>query len=111
VAGVEKQFESRGLEFAIWGHLSDGNLHPNVLPADAAQVRAGEEALLALGELAASLGGCPLSEHGVGRSRMKQELMRRFLGNDAVLEMRAVKAALDPTGRFSPGTIFPAMGP
>jgi D-lactate dehydrogenase (cytochrome) len=111
VAGVEKQFESRGLEFAIWGHLSDGNLHPNVLPADAAQVQAGEEALLALGELAASLGGCPLSEHGVGRSRLKQELMRRFLGKEAVLEMKAVKAALDPTGRFSPGTIFPAIEP
>ena len=25
-------FERRGLDYGIWGHLSDGNLHPNVVP-------------------------------------------------------------------------------
>ena len=25
-------FESRGLDYAIWGHVSDGNVHPNVIP-------------------------------------------------------------------------------
>ena len=28
----ERGFRGRGLEFAVWGHLSDGNLHPNALP-------------------------------------------------------------------------------
>jgi D-lactate dehydrogenase (cytochrome) len=107
VQAIEEEFGSRGLEFAIWGHLSDGNLHPNALPGDAGQVRLGEEALLALGDAAAAMGGCPLSEHGVGRSGLKQEMMRRFLGDRAVREMQAIKNALDPVWRFSPGTLFP----
>ena len=104
---IEEEFGRRGLNFAIWGHLSDGNLHPNVLPGDAGQVRLGEEALLALGDAAAAMGGCPLSEHGVGRSALKQEMMRRFLGDQAVREMQAIKNGLDPVWRFSPGTLFP----
>jgi D-lactate dehydrogenase (cytochrome) len=57
---------------------------------------------------AASRGGCPLSEHGVGRSPLKQEMLRRFLGDDAIGSMRAVKRALDPPGRLAPGVLFPA---
>ncbi len=106
IQAIEDEFGSRGLPYAIWGHLSDGNLHPNVIPADIGQVRSGEEALLALGDAAAALGGCPLSEHGVGRSGLKQEMLRRFLGDDAILEMQRVKNGLDPTWRFAPGTLF-----
>jgi D-lactate dehydrogenase (cytochrome) len=101
-------FESRGLAHAIWGHLSDGNLHPNVLPRSAEEVDRGTEAMLEFAEEAAARGGCPLSEHGVGRSPIKQEMLRRFLGDDAIALMRAVKEALDPAGRLAPGVIFPA---
>ena len=107
IQAIEDEFGGRSLRFAIWGHLSDGNLHPNVLPADAGQVRLGEEALLALARTAAEMGGCPLSEHGVGRSALKQEMMRRFLGDGAIREMQAVKNGLDPAWRFAPGTLFP----
>jgi D-lactate dehydrogenase (cytochrome) len=101
------EFRRRGLEFAIWGHLSDGNLHPNVLPSDAEETRSGERAQLLFGDRVAEMGGSPLSEHGVGRSPLKQELLRRFLGDEALRQMRAVKAALDPSGRFAPGVLFP----
>lgn len=100
--------ERRGLDFAIWGHLSDGNLHPNALPRDAAEASAAVAAQLEIGEIAMRLGGCPLSEHGVGRSELKQELLRRFLGEEAIGQMRAIKRALDPTGRWSPGVLFSA---
>jgi D-lactate dehydrogenase (cytochrome) len=101
-------FERRGLQFAIWGHLSDGNLHPNALPRNADEVRAGFEALIEFADEAARRGGCPLSEHGVGRNPIKQEILRRFLGNEAIATMRRIKAALDPQGRFAPGVLFPA---
>ena len=29
---LSRVFERRGLDYAIWGHVSDGNLHPNVVP-------------------------------------------------------------------------------
>ena len=104
-------FTSRGLRYAIWGHLSDGNLHPNALPRDAEETRRGHEALLEFADEAARVGGCPLSEHGVGRSPVKQEMLRRFLGDAAIASMRAVKRGLDPEGRFAPGVLFPLEPP
>jgi D-lactate dehydrogenase (cytochrome) len=101
-------FESRGLPYAIWGHISDGNLHPNVLPRSAEDVAQGYEAMLEFADEAASRGGCPLSEHGVGRSPLKQEILRRFLGDGAIAGMRAIKSALDPPGRLAPGLLFPS---
>jgi D-lactate dehydrogenase (cytochrome) len=100
-------FESRGLDYAIWGHLSDGNLHPNAVIHDAAELKAGHEALIEFAREAASRGGCPLSEHGVGRHPVKQEILLQFLGADAVAQMRRIKRTLDPDGLFAPGVIFP----
>jgi len=108
IEAYERGFSRRGLEYAIWGHLSDGNLHPNALPRNAAETRAGFEALLEFADEAVRRGGAPLSEHGVGRSPIKQELLRRFLGDAAIATMRRIKQALDPSGRFAPGVLFPA---
>lgn len=101
-----KGFESRGLDFAIWGHLSDGNVHPNVIPRAFDDVPRGQEAILQFGREAARLGGCPLAEHGVGRSPVKQELLRQLYGEAGIEEMRAVKRALDPGSKLAPGVIF-----
>ncbi len=100
-------FETRGLSYAIWGHLSDGNLHPNALVRDERDVAAAIEALDEFAEAALRLGGAPLSEHGVGRDPLKQRLLLRFLGAAALDEMRAIKRALDPRSRFAPGVLFP----
>ncbi len=89
-------YERRGLPYAIWGHVSDGNVHPNVIPRTVADVRAGQEAILEFGREAIARGGSPLSEHGVGRSAVKQALLRQLYGERGLEEMRAVKAALDP---------------
>ena len=99
-------FGSRGLDFAVWGHISDGNVHPNVIPRTIEDVRAGKEAILEFGREVARFGGCPLSEHGVGRSAVKQTLLRQLYGDRGIEEMRAVKAALDPAWKLSPGVLF-----
>lgn len=100
-------FESRGLDYAIWGHVSDGNLHPNAIPRSGAETEAGREALLEFARDAAARGGAPLAEHGVGRSPLKQRMLREFLGEPALAEMRAIKDALDPENRFAPGVLLP----
>ena len=101
-------FASRDLDFAVWGHISDGNVHPNVLPRSYADVERGKEAILVFGREVARLGGCPLAEHGVGRHPVKQALLRGLYGERGIDEMRAVKAALDPSGKLAPGVIFPS---
>jgi D-lactate dehydrogenase (cytochrome) len=107
VAVYQEGFRRRGLDHALWGHVSDGNIHANVIPRSQEDVARGEEAILEFGAAIVALGGCPLSEHGVGRNPVKQELLRRLYGSSGVEDMRRVKAALDPLWKLSPGVIFP----
>jgi D-lactate dehydrogenase (cytochrome) len=102
----EREFGRRGLDAAIWGHISDGNLHPNVIPRTFADVESGREAILAFGREAIRLGGSPLAEHGVGRSRTKKRLLVELYGEAGVEDMRRVKRALDPEWKLAPGVLF-----
>lgn len=99
-------YESRGLDCAIWGHISDGNLHPNVLPRSYDDVVAGKGAILEFGRDAVRLGGCPLAEHGVGRNPVKQQLLENLYGAAGIDEMRAIRYALDPAGVLAPSVLF-----
>jgi D-lactate dehydrogenase (cytochrome) len=99
-------FDERTLDYAIWGHISDGNVHPNVIPRSLDDVVRGKEAILEFGREVARLGGCPLAEHGVGRNGVKQALLRQLYGETGIEEMRAVKRALDPHWKLAPGVIF-----
>ncbi len=99
-------FSARGLDYAIWGHISDGNVHPNVIPRSYDDVVKGKEAILEFGREVARLGGSPLAEHGVGRSPVKQALLRQLYGDAGIEQMRDVKRALDPTWKLAPGVIF-----
>lgn len=107
LAAYEAHFGRRGLDVAIWGHVSDGNLHPNVLPRSFADVEAGRSAILDLGREVIRLGGSPLAEHGVGRNRVKQQLLAELYGQKGIDQMRAVKRALDPEWKLAPGVLFP----
>lgn len=101
-------FERRHLDHAIWGHVSDGNVHPNVIPRTLQDVTSGKEAILELGREVARLGGCPLAEHGTGRNPVKQTLLHQLYGDAGIEAMRRTRRALDPEGRLAPGVLFPA---
>jgi D-lactate dehydrogenase (cytochrome) len=107
LACYEREFERRHLDVAVWGHVSDGNLHPNVLARSFADVESGRAAMLEVGREAIRLGGSPLAEHGVGRNRVKQQLLEALYGRAGIDEMRAVKRALDPGWKLAPGVLFP----
>jgi D-lactate dehydrogenase (cytochrome) len=109
MAIYRRGFEARGLQFAIWGHISDGNVHPNVLPASYEDVLQGRDAILEFGREVARLGGCPLAEHGVGRNATKQALLQQLYGEAGIADMRAIKRALDPEWKLAPGVIWPPL--
>jgi D-lactate dehydrogenase (cytochrome) len=100
-------FERYGLDYAIWGHISDGNMHPNVVPQSMEDVQRGRAALLEIARGVIALRGAPLAEHGVGRSALKQQMLRDLYGDAGIEQMRAVKRALDPEWKFAPGVLFP----
>jgi D-lactate dehydrogenase (cytochrome) len=102
----DAEFGSRGLDLAVWGHISDGNVHPNVIPRSYADVEAGKAAILAMGRRVVAMGGSPLAEHGVGRNPVKQALLAALYGPEGIAEMRRVKRALDPEWKLAPGVLF-----
>jgi len=106
-----KILDSHNLDHATWGHISDGNVHPNALPLDGEQMDHAKRALVEIGMEAIEMGGSPMSEHGVGRSPIKQQLLRRLYGNDGIAAMRRVKEALDPSYRLASDVLFPEHEP
>jgi D-lactate dehydrogenase (cytochrome) len=106
LAFCDAGFRRRGLDSAVWGHISDGNLHPNVIPRSMADVDSGRAAILELGREAIRLGGSPLAEHGVGRNAVKQKLLEELYGRAGVDDMRRVKRAIDPEWKLAPGVVF-----
>jgi D-lactate dehydrogenase (cytochrome) len=108
IALYRQAFESRGLDYAIWGHASDGNLHPNLIPRTYDEMLRGREAIFEIARGVIGMDGAPLAEHGVGRSAVKQRLLRELYGEDGIEQMRAVKRALDPHWKLAPGVLFSA---
>jgi D-lactate dehydrogenase (cytochrome) len=108
LAFFDAEFARRDLDAAVWGHISDGNLHPNVIPRSVADVESGKAAIAALGREAIRLGGSPLAEHGVGRNRVKQQFLLELYGPGGVDDMRRVKRAIDPGWKLAPGVLFGA---
>jgi D-lactate dehydrogenase (cytochrome) len=102
----DRELDRRGLDAAVWGHISDGNLHPNVIPRSMADVQSGKDAIAAFGREAIRLGGSPLAEHGVGRNPVKQRLLAALYGAGGVEDMRRVKRAIDPEWKLAPGVLF-----
>lgn len=104
-------FAERNVDLAVWGHISDGNVHPNVVPRSYRDIEEAKAIMLELGREVIAMGGSPLAEHGVGRSPMKQELLRMLYGDDGIESMRAVKRVLDPEWKLARGVLFAPSAP
>ena len=91
-----------------FGHLGDGNLHFNVFPPEGAAIadwrHHGGAVSRAIHDLVAEYQGSFSAEHGVGRAKVED--LERY-GDPAKLSaMRAIKAALDPSGIMNPGAVL-----
>jgi FAD/FMN-containing dehydrogenase len=99
---------SPGAELVVFGHLADGNVHVNVLPAQPVASGGPEEAALdeAVLGLVAECGGTVSAEHGIGVQ--KPAYLRLSRSPAEIAAMWAVKRALDPAGLLNPGVGLPA---
>jgi FAD/FMN-containing dehydrogenase len=90
---------SPGARAITFGHLGDGNLHLNVLPARPDDpVEALEDGLLGL---VAACEGTVSAEHGIGVHKVRHLSLTRSAAE--LRAMRAIKDALDPAGILNPG--------
>jgi glycolate oxidase len=98
------------LEIPLFGHIGDGNLHPNILcdKRDPEEMQRVAGAARAIFEAAVALGGTLSGEHGIGL--LKKQFMELDVGADALALMRRIKHAVDPLGIMNPGKIFPDPG-
>lgn len=95
------------ITIAIYGHISDGNLHPNMLfdrrkPEERERVHRASRDIFAA---AVAFGGTLSGEHGIGL--LKKECLGMALANEVISAMKRVKAAFDPHGIMNPGKVFP----
>jgi glycolate oxidase len=107
VRRIQEISRRRHLPIVIFGHISDGNLHPNILfdQGDPEEMERVEAASGDIFEIATSVGGTLSGEHGIGL--LKQKYLKLDLPEGTVEVMRTIKRALDPQDIMNPGKIFP----
>ncbi|MFN2483704.1 MAG: FAD-binding oxidoreductase, partial [Candidatus Limnocylindria bacterium] len=99
--------DAHELRCATFGHIGDGNLHPNFV-TERGDESAGPRVHAAVEELwraAIELGGTVTAEHGIGLTR--RSFLELQVGTDAVRVMRSIKQALDPLNILNPGKVLP----
>jgi len=94
-----------GITIPTVAHAGDGNLHPNFILGDTAEVpdeiwSAADEMFLA----ALRLGGTLTGEHGIGI--LKRRWLRDELGDDQFALQEQIKAVFDPQAILNPGKVF-----
>jgi FAD/FMN-containing dehydrogenase len=91
------------IEFIVFGHLGDGNLHYVIRTPRA------REALERVYHLVAECGGSIAAEHGIGID--KKPWLHLTRSEAEIATMRRIKAALDPKAILNRGRIFdPLVG-
>ncbi|RIH86677.1 FAD-binding oxidoreductase [Calidithermus roseus] len=106
VREIEALGRQYGLPLVQFGHIGDGNLHPNILydPKTDSEERVWELAH-EVARVALRYGGVLSGEHGIGL--MKREFMREAVDAQTLAILWDVKRRLDPEGRLNPGKVLP----
>ena len=103
---VEATAKKYRLKIGTFGHMGDGNLHPTFLTDERnkEEMHRVEEAFKEIFDEAIRLGGTITGEHGIGLA--KKSFLARFLGEEQMRVLRALRVALDPNGILNPGKVF-----
>ncbi|HET9081597.1 MAG TPA: FAD-linked oxidase C-terminal domain-containing protein [Trebonia sp.] len=88
-----------GAVVITFGHVADGNVHVNIVPATAADGRH-EDAVF---RFVASLGGSISAEHGIGALKAPWLPLARTDAERALFAR--IRSALDPAGTLNPNVL------
>lgn len=98
--------DASGLHLVQFGHIGDGNLHPNILfDPRTESLEAVHELAHEVARVAIRHGGVLSGEHGIGS--MKLAFMCEAVDAETLAALWRVKHALDPYGALNPGKVLP----
>ena len=109
---VVREIETLGLEAGLklvqFGHIGDGNLHPNILFDPKLESEERVHALaFDIARVALRHGGVLSGEHGIGS--MKRPFMLEALDRSTLETLWRIKNALDPGGMLNPDKLLPDL--
>ena len=97
-----------GCRVSVFGHVGDGNLHYDVIPAVGEDVSAfiarWMEGSEVVHDVVARYNGSISAEHGLGR--LKTDEARRYKSPLEIATMQAIRQALDPRRIMNPAVLF-----
>ncbi|KQS56353.1 hydroxyacid dehydrogenase [Brevundimonas sp. Leaf363] len=97
-----------GARVSVFGHVGDGNLHYDILPAVGEDIPAfigrWKEGSQVVHDVVAGYDGSISAEHGLGR--LKTEEVKRYKTPLEVQTMAAIRAAIDPRRIMNPAVLF-----
>jgi FAD/FMN-containing dehydrogenase len=94
-----------GVGIVPFGHFGDGNIHFNLMVADAGL---SESLMHAVSEVARAHGGSFAAEHGIGQ--LKTGLLAEWRSGVEIDVFGEIKNALDPRGVLNPGKLLSCRG-
>jgi D-lactate dehydrogenase len=102
LAAIVAIAQHHGVEVATFGHLGEGNLHPNFwVEPESPEGRRIQEELL---ETVRRMGGTVSGEHGLGAA--KARFLSPEMGPTARELLETLKGRCDPDGILNPGKLF-----
>ncbi|HEY8278433.1 MAG TPA: FAD-binding oxidoreductase [Bdellovibrionota bacterium] len=95
------------VDYFLYGHLGDGNLHLNTLPKEGIAAASWKgiqsELNLAVAEITRDFHGSISGEHGVGT--IKKPYLEYCLSRGEIELIRGLKGVFDPEGLLNPGKV------
>ncbi len=97
--------EDWGFPLVQFGHIGDGNLHPNILYGPGDDQKRVHALAHEIARVAIQAGGVITGEHGVGL--LKRDFLKEAVDGATLEAYRAVKRAFDLEGLLNPGKLLP----
>lgn len=89
----------------LFGHIGNGHLHVNMLPATREEAQVFREISQSLAREICALDGSVSAEHGIGK--LKRDALALMLGQKGIDDIVRIKKILDPQGILNPGNMVP----
>ena len=99
-----KLIEENNLDYVVYGHIGNSNLHFNMLPKNENQLKLCGHLYGIICKKSLELDGTISAEHGIGK--LKTNYLLQMFGEENILKMAKLKKSFDPNMILNIGNMF-----